>query len=119
LPKPRIAQAAGGFFDRLGVSLRFEGGVDARFMKGQVEFCGERTREFEIAVGLIAAQAVMEMRGMKHEAKLGTAICERADERDGICSAGEANGEAESGLEQRSVEFQCRAHQRMIAPTVF
>lgn len=113
-----IAEAAGGFFDGLGVGFRFGGGVDAGVVEGNVEFGGKGLAEGEVGVGFRSAKAVVEVRGVKHEAEFPALfpipLGECTQEGDGVGSAGERDGEAQAGAEERRVDGERGAHERMI-----
>ncbi len=104
LAEPLVAEAAGGFFDGLGgfagcgVGLGLRSHIDARLMEGQAETGGEVAGKDQIGVGLFAAQAVVEVGGMKHEAKLGAASGKNAQEGHRVRATGEAYGEAQAWL---------------------
>lgn len=75
-------------------------------MEGQIETCGQFAGKGEVGVGLGAAQAVVQMSGVKHEAQFPAPLCQGTEESHGICAAGEANREAQAGLEQ--ARFECQ-----------
>src|SRR5579863_6972290 len=104
LPEPGITQAAGSFFDGFGVGAGFSGGVDLSEVEGKVETLGERAGEFEVGVGFSGAQSVVKVGDVEDEAKFSGARGESAEERGGIRSTGERDGETQAGLEQRSVD---------------
>ena len=56
------------------------------------------------------------MRGMEHQAKLGSSLGKRAQQRHGIGPAGKGNGQPHSRLKKIHVEWEGCAHERMIAP---
>ena len=58
--------------------LRFGGRVDARLVKGQAQLRGKLAAEFQVAVGLRSAQAVVQMGGVKHEPQLLAARSQNA-----------------------------------------
>ena len=89
-----------------GVGLRFGGDVDAGFVEGKVERGGQVAGRRQVRVGFFAAKAVMQVGGMKDEAEFGTAIGEGAQQGYGVRAAGEADGEAQTWLEKRSVDAQ-------------
>ena len=116
--EPRVAQAARGFFDGFAMYFGFGGRVDACVVEGDVELLGKRSGELEVGVGLIAAQAVVQVGGMEDEAKFPALFAisfrEGTQERDGVGSAGEPDGKAQAGTEQRRVERERGRHERMI-----
>ena len=73
-----------------------------------VEWDIERSREVRgeslVLIGFCAAQAVVEVGGVQDDAQFCGSGGEGAGERDGIGSAGEADGQAQAGPEQRCVE---------------
>jgi hypothetical protein len=75
LLKPRITQPPRGFFDGFGRLARFEigtgfgRGIDASLVKGQAELRCKIVYEFEVAVSLRPAQAVMQVRDVQDEAQ--------------------------------------------------
>jgi len=110
LPEPGVAKPARSLFNALGrlgdggIRAGFGLGVDAALVKRQVELRGKIAHKGKIAVGLCAAQAVMQMGDMKHEAKLGAATGKHAQKRDGVCAAGDSDAETQAGREERRVE---------------
>ena len=118
--KPLVADAAGGFFNGFGglagcgICFGFGCDIDAGLVERQAEAGGEVAREFQIGVGFFAAQAVMEMGGVEHQAEFGAAFGQRAQQGYGVCAAGEAYGQTQAGLEQRGVDSEGAAHDRMI-----
>ena len=68
------------------------------------ERLGEIGGELLVAVGLDAAQAMVEVGGVEDEAQFCGASGERPSQSYGISSAGETDGEAQPGLEQGCVE---------------
>ena len=115
LSKPRVAEAAGGFFNGFAVGLGFGFCVHAGFVEGEFELRGQGAGKGEVGVGFFPAQAVMEMGGMQHQSELAAAAGEGAQQGYGIGSAGEADSDAEAGAEERGVNGELGAHQRMIA----
>jgi len=71
LSKPRIAEAAGGFFDGFGwlvgggMGGALSGGVDLMNVKREVELRGESGDEGQVGVGFRTAQAVVEVGDME------------------------------------------------------
>jgi hypothetical protein len=80
-------------------------------VKWDIELGGEGSGEFEVFIGLGAAEAVMQVGGVEDQAEFSAAVGERAEEGYGICSAGEGNGEAQAGLEERCVDGESGAHE--------
>jgi hypothetical protein len=99
--EPGVAEAAGGFFDGLvglvGVLCGFRFGVDLMGVERQAERGGEIGAELLVNVGFGATEAVVEMGDVEDDAEVGGAGGEGAGEGDRVCSAGEADGEAEAG----------------------
>jgi hypothetical protein len=127
LPEPGVAQAAGGLFNRFGrlaycgIGLGLGGDIDAGLMKGQAKTGRKLAGKGQIGVGFLAAQAVVQVGGMEHQAQLRAAGGESPQQGHRIRAAGEAYGQAQTGLEQRSFDLQswrfgsqC-AHERIIA----
>ncbi len=73
-------------------------------MERETEFRGESAAEFKVGIGFGAAQAVVEMRGVEHEAQFPAPLGESTQQSNRIRAAGEADGEAHAGLQQRSIE---------------
>jgi hypothetical protein len=77
--KPPVAEAAGSFFNALGgfacggIGLSFDGDIDTGLVKGEAELGGKIAREGKVVVSFFAAQTVMEMGGVEHEAEFLTA----------------------------------------------
>ncbi len=109
LPKPGDSAAGAPLLQWIrDVGLvSFGGGVDAGLMEGNIEVFGEGFREGEIGVGFIAAQAVMQMGGVENKAQFPRLSVRQqgAQERDGIGSAGKADGETQA----RGAAAWCRA----------
>jgi hypothetical protein len=74
----------------------FGGGVDLRVMERDVELGCERLGEGQIDIGFFAAQAVMKMSRVQHEAQFPTRLAilvdEGAQKGDGIRTAGKTDG---------------------------
>ena len=86
LAKPGVAEAAGGCFDGFccfaGFWMRFGlgGCIDVVGVERDTEGLGELGGEFAISIGLIAAQAVMEMGSMEDDAQFTGASSEGAQQ---------------------------------------
>jgi hypothetical protein len=112
LLKPRIAQAAGGFFDAFGglagARGSFSGCVDVVRVKRKRELSGEGAHEIEVGVRLCSAKTVVKMRYVEHEAQSRTRppalLMKRSEECDGIGSSGDADDEAQARIEEGGVE---------------
>ena len=104
--EPAIAQPARGFLNGLGrlavfwPGLGFSLRVNLRFMKRDTEASGQFAAKFEVLVGLRAAQAVMQMRGVQHQSGLTGAGGERAQQRHGVGPAGKTHGKARARPQQ-------------------
>jgi hypothetical protein len=85
-------------------SLGLGGSVDLRVMERQTESRGQVTAKGEVRVGFGAAQAVVKMSGVENDAQFPALLMERAKQRDGVRTAGEADGEAQAGTEGRGIE---------------
>jgi 2-C-methyl-D-erythritol 4-phosphate cytidylyltransferase len=72
----------------------------------QTQISSQPSRKFQIRIGLSAAQAVVKVGGMQHEAKFSAALCEGAQQGHRVRAARDANGQSQPGLEQRGVERQ-------------
>ncbi len=87
-------------------------------MEGKAQFSRERAGKGQIAVGLLAAQAMVQMGGVQHQAQLLAPLRQRAHQGHGVSATGEANGQAQARLEQRGVENERRgrrgAHSKII-----
>jgi hypothetical protein len=91
-------------------------------MEGDGELRGEFAREGKVGVCFFATKAVMEVRSVKDEAEFPASICERAEERYRIGTAGETHGDTHSGFQERRVERESgerRAHERMIVRSLY
>ena len=99
ISEQRIAEAAGGFFDGFGgfagARCGFSNGVNMVRVEWKVEPFGERADEIEVGVGLGSAKAVVKMRDVEDEAQFPALLMECAEERYGVGSAGDADGEAQ------------------------
>jgi hypothetical protein len=108
--EPGVAQTARGFLDGFaGLSLGgagLGGGVDALLMEGEAEGRGEGAGKVEVGVGLGAAQAVVKMGGVKDQAQFAAALVEGTEQGHGVRSAGEADGQAQAGAEERGRDWQ-------------
>jgi hypothetical protein len=91
-------------------------------MERDVELGCERLGEGEIDIGFFAAQAVMKMSRVQHQAQFPTRLTilvdESAQKGDGIRTAGETDGETKAGTQESCVERKRGAHERMITATV-
>ena len=67
--EPHVPQAARSFFDGFAVGFGFGSRVDLDVVEGDVELLSQRPREFEVGVGFVATQAVVEVGGMENEAQ--------------------------------------------------
>ena len=74
-----------------------------RACRGAQPDCGK----IQVGVGFGAAQAVMQMCGMKHQAQFPAPLGERPQQRHRIGAAGKADGKAQTGLEQHGINWQC------------
>ena len=83
-------------------------------MEGQAKVSRKQARKSEIGVCLFAAQAVVQMGRVQHQAQLFAPLSQCAHQGNGVRAAGEANGEAKSGLEQFRVDGQRGAHPKII-----
>jgi len=100
----------------------FGGGVDACVMEGNVELVCERLREGEIGIGFLAAQAVLKVSRVQHQAQFPTRLTilvdEGTQEGDRIRPTGETDGETKAGAQESCLELERGAHERMITATV-
>ncbi len=79
--------------------------VDARLVKGQAQLRRQLAAEFQIAVGLGAAQAVVQVGGVEHQAQFPASRPPRMRSSATESAPPEsANGQPHAGLEQRGVE---------------
>ncbi len=108
LPEPAVAQAAGGLLDGFGVFLGRCPGIDPRLVEGQAKFGCKRAGKGQVAVGLLAAQAVVQMGGVEHQAQLSAPLRQSAQQGHGVGAAREAHGQAKSRPEQRHIDGQLR-----------
>ena len=109
LPEPAVTQAARGLLDRLPYLLPYLAGfgvlfgrcpgIDMRLVEGQSKLGSQRSRKDQVAVGLLAAQAVVQMGGVQHQAQLSAPLRQSAYKRHRVGAAGEAHCQAESGPE--------------------
>ena len=83
---------------------RFSGRVHARLVKGKPQLRRKLAAEFQVAVGLRSAQAVVQMSGVKHEPQLRAARHQNAQKRHRIRATRQRHGKAHAGLEQGGVE---------------
>jgi hypothetical protein len=85
-------------------------------VKGKVELGGQGADEFEVGVCFGSAKAVVEMCDVENEAQFPALLMECAEESDGVGSAGDADGEAQAGCEERGIERErrSRGHETMI-----
>ena len=110
LPEPPVTQTARGLLDSFGwlggcgVGLCLGFCVHLRFVKGQAKVSRERARKGQIGVGLLAAQAVVQMGGVQHQAQFAAPLGQRAQQGNGVRAAGETNSHAKSGPEQFRVD---------------
>ena len=115
LPEPAVTQAARSLLDGFGVFLGRCSGIHPRLVEGQTKLGRQRARKGQVAVGLLAAQAVVQMGGVQHQAQLPAPLRQSAQQGHGVGSAREAHGQAQSRLEQRvsmgSVGAACGASQ--------
>ena len=75
-----------------------------RVMEGNVELLRESFREGEVGICFVAAQTVVQMGGVQHQAQFPAPLGESAKEGDGICAAGKTDGETHAGAQQGRVE---------------
>ena len=74
--EPGVAQPPRSFLDALGrfagfrIGSCFLSGVHTRLVKRNFQLCRQFAAEFQIAIGLCAAQPVVQVRGMEHQAQL-------------------------------------------------
>jgi hypothetical protein len=73
-------------------------------MEGQIELGSEVAAKLKIGIGFCTAQAVMQMRSVEDETEFPALFNKSAQQRDGVSAAGESDGEAHPGLQQRCVE---------------
>ena len=102
--KPGVAETAGGFLDGLMMLARFDICIDLMGVELDAQGLCEVSGESLVEIGFFAAQAVVEVGGVQYDAQFRGSRGEGAGERDGIGSAGEADGQAQAGPEQRCVE---------------
>jgi hypothetical protein len=108
--KPGVAKAAGGFLDcfsrlaRFPMQSSFGSGIDLARVKWNAERGCEIGSELLIEIGVLATQAVVEMRGVQDDSQFPGLGCEPTGKSYGIRSAGEADGQAQARLKQRCVE---------------
>lgn len=124
LPKPGIAQASRGFFNGLrslagrGIGVGLGCRVYALLVKGNCQPRCQFPAKREILVGFGAAQSVVQMRRVEHQAQLRASSRQGAQQCHGIRSAGQPHRQARAGLQQGSVEGQIDGqtgpHQRII-----
>ncbi len=67
-----------------GSALRFARCIHAGFMKGHAKLGGKFCDEGEIGVGLLAAQAVMQMGRVQHQAQFRLSRGKRAQQGDRV-----------------------------------
>jgi hypothetical protein len=63
-------------------------------MEGQIELGSEVAAELKIGIGFCTAEAVMQMCGVEDKAELPALFDQSAQQRNRVCAAGEADGEA-------------------------
>jgi hypothetical protein len=73
-------------------------------VKRKVELDGQGAYEFEVGVCFGFPKAVVEVCNVKNEAQFPALLMQCAEEGDGIGSAGDTDGQAQSGCEERGVE---------------
>ncbi len=77
-------------------------------MERQAKSSGKIAAKLKVGVGFCAAQPVMQMRDMKHEAQFPAPLSECAQQRNRISPAGNADSQAHAWLEQGCVERELR-----------
>ena len=126
--KPCIAQSPRGLFNRFcwlagcGIGTGFGCGIDAGFMKWDLEPRCQLTAKLEIAIGFFAAQAVVQVRRMQHQPQFPAALSQCAKQSYGIGPSRQAYGNTHPRLEKRDVERERNSrlacirsgHERMI-----
>jgi hypothetical protein len=75
-------------------------------MEGQAQFVSQRASEGEIAVSFFAAQAVVEMGDVKHQAQLRVPLRQGEQQGHGVGASGETHSQTKSGAEQRQIDGQ-------------
>jgi hypothetical protein len=112
LPEPAVAYAAGGFLNGLGglaggaVGLGLGGNIDPCFVEGQAQIRRQTAGEIQIGVCLCAAQAVVQVDGVQHQAQFPAALGQGAQQGDGVRAAREAHGQPQARPQQRRVHWQ-------------
>jgi ribosomal protein S18 acetylase RimI-like enzyme len=118
LAKPLVPEAARGFFNRLACLGGCGRNVDAGFVEGDFELRREAADEVEVGIGLGAAEAVMQMRGVQHQPQLPGLLVKRAQQRHRIRAAGKADGDPQPRIKVSRIEGQrdgqLRTHVKMI-----
>jgi hypothetical protein len=94
-----IARAAARVFKIRFVPARFCGDVRSRKVKRQAEFLGEFRDKRFVQVRSLPAQFVIEVNDADDDAKPFAQFKQKAQQRDGIRSAGDRDAEAKAGLQ--------------------
>ncbi len=110
--KDRVAGSAGGLFEGLAVSGGAGGDVCLVKVEGDGEAGTESFDEVLVAVGGLAADAVVDVNRGEADAEglagKGVGVMESEEEGDGVGAAGEGDGDAVAGVEVGAVEGQGR-----------
>ncbi len=79
-------------------------GIDLMGVEGQVQRLGKMGAEFAVAVGLLAAQAVVEVSQVQDQAFLFRQRGQQARQGDRVRASGDADGETKAGREKCGVD---------------
>jgi len=114
LTEPAIAQAAGGFLDRLGGFPNGRVGdgrcssIDLGFVKGQPEFFGQFAAEIAVRIGFSSPQPVVKMGDVEHESQFPASLRKSPQQCNRVRAARNPHSEAQAWPQQRSVHFNRR-----------
>jgi PadR family transcriptional regulator PadR len=86
-------------------------------MERHIQPAGEFAAEVAVGIGFLAAETVMQVGGVKHQAAFFARVGQGAQQGHRVCSAGKSDSYAHARIQQGGVERKCGPgwHERIIA----
>jgi hypothetical protein len=67
--------------------------------------CSQVAHEIRVHICFSPTNSVMQMRDRKHEADLGSSLDQPAQQRDGVRTSGDGNGDAHAGAQKLTMNW--------------
>ena len=98
----------------LRIGPGFGSRIHARLVEWQPELAQPDRGKFQIAIRLFAAQTVVQMGRVQHQAQFPAPLGQGAQQGHRVRTAGEPDGQPQPGPQQRDVDSKIEPHQWMI-----